>query len=170
MGFAEGAAASLMNATDLLKIEQLMDVIHSFDGARANLNDAGDRFVNLFTSQIGATEDVLREQVGRLQSIRDEMTHEAQRLLGQLLMARYADEAADALTAAASFLLPQYILTAVDFLDQAHPFFLQAGDIYPNLFGQNIARVSQVWRDELPTLRQIREDILNEAVRLRNTG
>lgn len=83
-------------------------------------------------------------------------------------MSGYADEAANALTAAASFLIPQYILTAVDYLDQAHPFFLQAGDRYPDWFGQNIARVSQTWRDELPTLRQIREDILAEAVRLRN--
>lgn len=82
MGYAEGASAALTQAADEIKLEQLMIVISSFDQVKAHVSDAGDRYVSLFTSQIAIVGDNLREQVAHLQNIKDELTHEAARLLG----------------------------------------------------------------------------------------
>lgn len=80
----------------------------------------------------------------------------------------YTDQAADDLTAAATFLEPDQLMAAVDHLEQTHSFLLQAGGQYPDLFGQRVSRVTHAWRAELPELRQIQDDMLAEAVRLRN--
>lgn len=83
-------------------------------------------------------------------------------------MSGYTDDAADSLTAAAAFLGPENLMAAADYLEQAHPFLMQAGDRYQNRFGQAIARITESWRAELSALSQARDDILSEAVRLRN--
>lgn len=82
----------------------------------------------------------------------------------------HADEAADDLTAAATFIQPQDLIACADQMDKAHALLMRAGTRYQDLFGFNITGVTEMIRSQVPIVLNINSSMLDEAVRLRNSG